>query len=83
MARLPEHQPTFADTGGLHAAALATQTGEILLAREDVGRHNAVDKVLGRAAIDGLVPLSGYLLAVSRRTSFESVQKAVAAGCRP
>ena len=80
MARLPEHQPTFARTGGLHAAALATQTGEILLAREDVGRHNAVDKVLGRAALDGLVPLSGYLLAVSGRTSFEIVQKAVAAG---
>jgi FdhD protein len=80
MLHLPDHQPSFARTGGLHAAALAKQTGEILLAREDVGRHNAVDKVLGRAALDGLVPLSGYLLAVSGRTSFEIVQKAVTAG---
>ena len=80
MAKLPEHQPSFARTGGLHAAALATQSGKVLLAREDVGRHNAVDKVLGRAALDGLLPLSGYLLAVSGRTSFEIVQKAIAAG---
>jgi len=80
MAHLPEHQPSFARTGGLHAAALATQTGEIWCAREDVGRHNAVDKVLGRAALDGLLPLSTQLLAVSGRTSFEIVQKAVVAG---
>jgi len=80
LQRLPEHQPSFARTGGLHAAALITQTGEFAIAREDVGRHNAVDKVLGRAALDGLLPLSGYFLAVSGRTSFEIVQKAVAAG---
>lgn len=80
MQRLPEHQPTFARTGGLHAAALFTRTGELAIAREDVGRHNAVDKVLGRAALDGRLPLSEHLLAVSGRTSFEIVQKAVAAG---
>lgn len=80
MQRLPQHQPSFARTGGLHAAALVTQTGEFTLAREDVGRHNAVDKVLGRAALDGLLPLSSHFLVVSGRTSFEIVQKAVAAG---
>jgi FdhD protein len=77
---LPEHQPTFARTGGLHAAALVTQRGEFEIAREDVGRHNAVDKVLGRAALDGRLPLSQHLLVVSGRTSFEIVQKAIAAG---
>jgi FdhD protein len=80
MQRLPEHQPSFARTGGLHAAALITQQGEFSVAREDVGRHNAVDKVLGRAALDGLLPLSDHFLAVSGRTSFEIVQKAAAAG---
>jgi FdhD protein len=80
MQRLPEHQAVFARTGGLHAAALVTLAGEFTVAREDVGRHNAVDKVLGRAALDGLLPLSGHFLAVSGRTSFEIVQKAVAAG---
>lgn len=80
MQRLPEHQPTFARTGGLHAAALFDRTGKLLTAREDVGRHNAVDKVLGRAALDGRLPLSEHFLAVSGRTSFEIVQKAVAAG---
>jgi FdhD protein len=77
---LPEHQPSFARTGGLHAAALVTREGSYEIAREDVGRHNAVDKVLGRAALDGLLPLSQHLLAVSGRTSFEIVQKAIAAG---
>jgi FdhD protein len=80
MQRLPEHQPCFARTGGLHAAALVTRQGEFLVAREDVGRHNAVDKVLGRAALDGLLPLAEHFLVVSGRTSFEIVQKAVAAG---
>lgn len=80
MQRLPEHQPSFARTGGLHAAAVVTAQGEFVVAREDVGRHNAVDKALGRAALDGLLPLSGHLLAVSGRTSFEIVQKAIAAG---
>jgi FdhD protein len=80
MQRLPDHQPSFARTGGLHAAALVTAAGQFLVAREDVGRHNAVDKVLGRAALDGLLPLSEHFLVVSGRTSFEIVQKAVAAG---
>lgn len=80
MQSLPEHQPIFARTGGLHAAALFDRHGKACVVREDVGRHNAVDKVLGRAALDGLVPLSEYFLAVSGRSSFEIVQKAVAAG---
>ena len=80
MQRLPDHQPSFARTGGLHAAALFTHQGDFVVAHEDVGRHNAVDKVLGRAALDGLLPLSSHLLVVSGRTSFEIVQKAVAAG---
>jgi FdhD protein len=80
MQRLPEHQPSFARTGGLHAAAVVTHEGDFVVVREDVGRHNAVDKVLGRAALDGSLPLSQHLLAVSGRTSFEIVQKAVAAG---
>jgi len=80
MQRLPEHQPSFARTGGLHAAALVTGDGQFVIAREDVGRHNAVDKVLGRAALDGLLPLSSHFLVVSGRTSFEIVQKAVMAG---
>jgi FdhD protein len=80
MQRLPQHQPAFARTGGLHAASLVTQKGDFLVTREDVGRHNAVDKVLGRAALDGLLPLSSHFLAISGRVSFEIVQKAVAAG---
>jgi FdhD protein len=80
MQSLPDHQPIFARTGGLHAAALFSRQGQVRVVREDVGRHNAVDKVLGRAALDGLIPLSDYFLAVSGRSSFEIVQKAVAAG---
>jgi FdhD protein len=80
MQRLPDHQPSFARTGGLHAAALVSEKGEFSVAREDVGRHNAVDKVLGWAALADLLPLSRHFLVVSGRTSFEIVQKAVAAG---
>jgi FdhD protein len=78
--RLRAHQPNFARTGGLHAAALLDASGAFLTVREDVGRHNAVDKVVGRAVLDGRLPLSEHVLAVSGRTSFEIVQKAVAAG---
>jgi FdhD protein len=76
---LRQRQRAFDKTGGVHAAALARADGTILHAYEDVGRHNAVDKVVGRALLDGLLPASGHLLVVSGRVSFEIVQKAVAA----
>ncbi|HSC91063.1 MAG TPA: formate dehydrogenase accessory sulfurtransferase FdhD [Gaiellaceae bacterium] len=80
-ARLREAQPTFSATGGLHATGLFAADGTLLHVREDVGRHNAMDKVIGRAFLDGLLPLSRHLLAVSGRLSFELVQKAAIAGC--
>ncbi|MFN2518464.1 MAG: formate dehydrogenase accessory sulfurtransferase FdhD [Jatrophihabitantaceae bacterium] len=84
LAGLPDTmragQPTFDRTGAVHAAALATVAGELLAVREDVGRHNAVDKVIGWALLDGRLPATGHLLVVSGRVSFEIVQKAVAAG---
>jgi FdhD protein len=73
-------QRAFARTGGLHAAALCTAGGELLFVREDIGRHNAVDKIVGHALFDGLLPATDHLLLVSGRVSFEIVQKAVAAG---
>ena len=82
LAALPDRlrQPTFARTGGLHATGLFSADGEPLVVREDVGRHNAMDKVIGRALLDGLVPLSELVLCVSGRLSFELVQKAAVAG---
>jgi len=82
IARLPDRlmQPAFERTGGVHATGLFSARGELLLSREDVGRHNAIDKVIGRALLDGLLPLHDYVLCVSGRLSFELVQKAAVAG---
>lgn len=77
---LRDSQAAFDKTGGIHAAALADRTGAILLAAEDVGRHNALDKIVGRALLDGRVPLDDALLILSGRASFELVQKALLAG---
>jgi FdhD protein len=77
--RLQRDQCGFAETGGLHAAALFDGGGRLLVVREDVGRHNAVDKAIGWAAGRGLLPLAGHGLLVSGRISFEIVQKALAA----
>src|SRR6201999_3173944 len=78
--RLRERQKLFRSNGGIHAAGLFTAERELLGVREDVGRHNAVDKVLGWALLSDRVPLSGCVLLVSGRTSFELAQKAAMAG---
>ncbi len=82
LAGLPDalEQPGFERTGGLHATGLFTAEATALITREDVGRHNAMDKVIGRALLDGRLPLNGHILCVSGRLSFELVQKAAVAG---
>jgi FdhD protein len=84
LCQLPQKlraaQATFGRTGGLHAAALFNSDGELLVLREDIGRHNAVDKVIGWAFLEGRLPLSGQVMLVSGRGGFEIVQKALTAG---
>lgn len=78
--KLRDAQSDFARTGGIHAAGIFDMEGELKIAREDIGRHNAVDKVIGRAFLEELLPLDRHLLLVSGRASFEIIQKALAAG---
>jgi FdhD protein len=78
--RLRTAQGNFARTGGIHAAAIFDLDGNLIVLREDIGRHNAVDKAIGRAFLDGLLPLNNHIMIVSGRSSLEIVQKALAAG---
>jgi len=78
--KLRQAQIDFARTGGIHAAGIFDVNGELKIAREDIGRHNAVDKVIGRSLLDGTLPLGRHALLVSCRASFEIMQKALAAG---
>src|SRR6185436_18299827 len=79
-ARLRKAQKTFAKTGGVHASGLFTPDGKLVAAREDVGRHNALDKLIGWALAGGKIPLKDRILLVSGRVSYELVQKSVVAG---
>ena len=84
ILKLPEKlllaQETFKKTGGLHASALFDENGEIVIIREDVGRHNALDKVIGYALLNNMLPLQNHILLLSGRISFELMQKSLAAG---
>lgn len=79
-SKMREAQNVFEHTGGLHASALFDNTGNLLLMREDIGRHNALDKVIGAALFKGWVPLASHMVMLSGRSCFELVQKALAAG---
>jgi FdhD protein len=78
--KLRAKQSVFQSTGGLHAAALFDASGELIASREDVGRHNAVDKLVGWAFLQGMLPLSDHIVLVSGRSSYEIMQKCLAAG---
>jgi FdhD protein len=80
LTELPEHQPLSHATGAVHAAAFCSPDGRIVAACEDVGRHNALDKLVGTLALDGTAPASGFIL-LSARCSYELVEKTVRAGC--
>jgi FdhD protein len=79
-ARMREAQPAYRETGGVHASGLFTPEGRLVCVREDIGRHNALDKLVGWALASGVVPLENHVLLVSGRVSYEIVQKSIASG---